>query len=136
MSERNLSQTEDYIDREQTWVKHQILREYLEQFAHIIGFNWDVINYVDCFSGPWRSKTDDYSDSSFAIALEQLRLAKQTHLKLGKKLRLRCFFLEKRRSAFLQLKAFAEQESQRDDSQIFVKNATLEQSIRSDKFQP
>lgn len=131
MSKDDLSQDEIYFDREPTYVKHQILSEYLEQFAHIIGFTWNVINYVDCFSGPWGVKTDDYRDSSFAIALRELRLARQTHLNLkpGKALTLRCFFLEKDPSAYSKLKEFADKENGIDGAQISTKNAALEDSI-------
>ncbi len=41
-----------YKGREQTYVKHYILEEYLGRFAHIIGWYWQTIAYVDCFSGP------------------------------------------------------------------------------------
>src|SRR5262245_44030791 len=131
MSEDDLSQDEIYFDRETSYVKHQILREYLEQFAHIIGFNWNVINYVDCFSGPWGVKTDDYRDSSFAIALSELRQARQTHLKLkpGNALTLRCFFLEKNPSAYSKLKEFADKEHGIAGARISTKNAALEDPI-------
>jgi three-Cys-motif partner protein len=131
MSKDDLSQDEIYFDRETSYVKHQILREYLEQFAHIIGFNWNVINYVDCFSGPWGVKSDDYRDSSFAIALSELRLARQTHLKLkpGNALTLRCFFLEKNPSAYSKLKEFADKENGIAGARISTKNAALEDSI-------
>ncbi len=135
MSKEDLSQDEIYFDREPAYVKHQILRAYLVQFAHIIGFNWNVINYVDCFSGPWGVRTDDYRDSSFAIALAELRLARRTHqklgthTKLGKELTLRCFFLEKKPSAYAKLKEFADRENGTEGSQIITKNASLEDSI-------
>ena len=67
---------EIYEGREQTLVKHFILKKYLERFAHIIGYYWDSITYVDCFSGPWQSQSKEYSDTSFAIAIEQLRQAR------------------------------------------------------------
>src|SRR5438128_3050039 len=93
-----------YAGREQTLVKHLILAKYLERFAHIIGFRWNSITYVDCFSGPWNVRSDDLKDSSFSIALEELRKAKETHRLKGKNLNLRCFFLEKDPSAYARLK--------------------------------
>src|SRR5215510_3758069 len=104
MNEANL-----YIGREQTLVKHLILRRYLERFAHIIGFTWSSITYVDCFSGPWNVRSDDLKDSSFSIALEELRKARVTHRAKGKDLTLRCFFLEKERGPYARLKQFADQ---------------------------
>jgi len=60
-----------YEGREQTLVKHFVLNAYLERFAHIIGFWADTITYVDCFSGPWRSRSPDLRDTSFAIARDE-----------------------------------------------------------------
>lgn len=73
-----MTDSELYLGREQTLVKHLILRKYLERFAHIVGTHWEVITYVDCFSGPWNVRSKQLKDSSFAIALEELRKARQT----------------------------------------------------------
>jgi three-Cys-motif partner protein len=67
-----------YVGREQTRVKHEILRRYLVRFAHIVGSRWDTISYVDGFSGPWRSQSERREDTSFSIAIEQLRHARST----------------------------------------------------------
>ena len=64
-----MTKEELYDGREQTLVKHHILEKYLERFARIIGFTWDTITYVDCFSGPWNVQSDRFDDSSFSIAL-------------------------------------------------------------------
>ncbi len=96
-----------YVGREQTLVKHFILREYLQRFAHIIGFHWNTITYVDCFSGPWQSQSEDLADTSFSIALSELRKARETHKRRGKNLNLRCLFLEKDAAAFARLSNFA-----------------------------
>ena len=84
-----------YVGREQTLVKHFIFGNYLQRFAHIVGFKWSSITYVDGFSGPWNARSTDYKDSSFSIALEELRKARQTHLSRGKDLKIRCYFIEK-----------------------------------------
>ena len=62
-----------YEGREQSLVKHLILRRYLRRFAFIIGSHWSSITYVDCFSGPWRSRSDQFADTSFGIAIHELR---------------------------------------------------------------
>ncbi|MEI8014627.1 MAG: three-Cys-motif partner protein TcmP [Nitrospira sp.] len=117
-----------YARREQTLVKHIILKYYLERFAIIVGSHWDTLTYVDCFSGPWKVKSEKFEDSSFAIALEQLRRARDIHKKLtGKTLKLRCFFLEKTPSAYAKLKQFA---GQQDDVVIETKNKKLEDAIQ------
>ena len=116
-----------YTGREQTLVKHFILRNYLERFAIIVGSRWDTLTYVDCFSGPWNVQSDDFKDSSFAIALEQLRKAREFHkARTGRSLKLRCLFLEKKGSAYKKLKRFAEQIS---DVDIDPKNKKLEDAI-------
>jgi three-Cys-motif partner protein len=123
-----LSTGDLYTGREQTLVKHIILKNYLERFAIIVGWHWDTLTYVDCFSGPWNVKSEKFEDSSFAIALEQLRKARDIHKKqTGKTLKLRCFFLEKTPSAYAKLKQFADQQ---DDVTIETKNKKLENAIQ------
>ena len=123
-----MSNDDLYIGREQTLVKHIILKHYLERFAIIVGWHWDTLTYVDCFSGPWNVQSDDFKDSSFAIAIEQLRKARDVHKKrTGKTLKLRCFFLEKTPSAYTKLKQFADKIT---DVIIETKNKKLEDAIQ------
>lgn len=122
-----MSNDDLYLGREQTLVKHFILEHYLERFAIIVGTHWDTITYVDCFTGPWNVQSEDFKDSSFAIALEQLRKARKVHQeRTGRTLKLRCFFLESNRSAFAKLKQFTEKIS---DVEIESQNKKLEDAI-------
>ena len=122
-----MSNDELYAGREQTQVKHFILQKYLERFAYKVGSHWDALTYVDCFSGPWNARSEEFEDSSFAIALKQLRIARDTLAEQrGRNVRLRCFFLEKNRAAFARLKEFADSVT---DAKIETRNATLEESI-------
>jgi three-Cys-motif partner protein len=122
-----LSDTDLYTGREQTLVKHFILRQYLERFAIIVGTHRDTLTYVDCFSGPWNVQSEDFKDSSFSIALEQLRKARRVHQdRTGRTLRLRCLFLEKSRSAFTKLKQFTDKIT---DVEIEPQNKKLEHAI-------
>lgn len=121
-----MSNEELYAGREQTLVKHFILQKYLSRFAHIVGTHKDVLAYVDCFSGPWNVRSENFGDSSFVIALTELRKARDTHAHRGHSVKLRCFFLEKNRAAYAQLKQFADSVS---DAKIETRNATLEESI-------
>jgi three-Cys-motif partner protein len=116
-----------YAGREQTLVKHTILRSYLDRFAHIVGSFWKAITYVDCFSGPWNVQSGDLRDSSFHIALEELRKAR-AHLGegVGRDFALRCFFLERDPEAYRQLDEFARSVT---DAEIATKNAALEDAI-------
>ncbi len=122
-----MSDADLYTGREQTLVKHYILRQYLERFAIIVGTGRDTLTYVDCFSGPWNVQSDDFKDSSFSIALEQLRKARRVHQeKKGRSLRLRCLFLEKSRAAFAKLKRFTDKIA---DVEIEPQNKKLEDAI-------
>src|SRR5262245_13857017 len=108
MSKEDLSQSDLYVSREQTKIKHLILKKYLQRFAMIIGSKWDTITYVDCFSGPWNVQSEDLQDSSFSIALKELQSARTQHGIRGKSIKLRCLFLEKNPSAYAKLKEFAD----------------------------
>jgi three-Cys-motif partner protein len=65
-----------YEGREQTLIKHFLFGKYLERFAIIVGSWADAITYVDGFSGPWNTRSSKLEDSSFAIALAELRKAR------------------------------------------------------------
>jgi three-Cys-motif partner protein len=97
-----------YKGREQTRLKHFILRRYLSAWAHKVGRFSNTLTYVDCFSGPWNAVSKDLSDSSFSIALDELRKARQTYAKDGRIIQLRCLFIEKKKSAYAKLRAFAD----------------------------
>jgi three-Cys-motif partner protein len=116
----------EYEGREQSLVKHVILRKYLERFAHIIGSWKESITYVDCFSGPWNVRSANLDDSSFAIALAELRKARESSSKRNRDLRLRCFFIEKDQSAYQALKEFA---GGANEAEIRTKNKTLEDAV-------
>jgi three-Cys-motif partner protein len=117
---------EFYEDREQTLVKHEILKNYLERFAIIVGSRWDTITYVDCFAGPWKAKSTSLSDTSFAIALAKLRAARDLHARRGRNVKLRCLFLEKDPYAFEELQAFA---AEVNDLEVRLINGAFEDSI-------
>lgn len=103
-----MTESELYQGREQTLIKHFIFEKYLQRFAHIVGSRWSSITYVDCFSGPWNSRSQDFNDTSFVIALHELRNARETLAKKNKDLKIRCFFIEKDPLAYQQLKQFVE----------------------------
>jgi len=93
-----------YYGREQTKAKHFILKHYLQALAFKV-LTFSDITYVDGFSGPWETRTDDFSDASFMIAIDVLRDAQEKIFKSkGVRRRIRCFFSENNAVAFLQLK--------------------------------
>ena len=109
-----------YEGREQTLVKHVVLEKYLERFAIIVGSWNDTINYVDGFSGPWNIRSDEFADSSFAIALRVLRRAREALRARGRTLRLRCFFIEANPKPFERLAKFAQDTR---DAEVVTKNS-------------
>ena len=121
-----MEEDDPYVGREQTLVKHFILRKYLSRFAPIVLSNWNSISYVDCFSGPWNAHTDDLRDTSFSIALEELRRARDHHADSRRQVGLRCFFLERDADAYARLKAYADAV---DDAEVETRNAILEESV-------
>ncbi|MDB5416057.1 MAG: Three-Cys-motif partner protein [Rubritepida sp.] len=92
-----------YLQREQTKAKHFILRRYLQALAFKVLRSWDV-TYIDGFSGPWQSRTSDFSDTSFMIAIDVLKDAQKRILQDTGNLRhIRCFFSESDAVAYKKL---------------------------------
>lgn len=94
-----------YAGREQTHAKHFILKRYLQELAFKV-LTFSDITYVDGFSGPWETKTEDFSDSSFMIAIAVLREAQRNLYERTRiRRRIRCFFSENNPKAHQQLAA-------------------------------
>ena len=91
---------EYYHGREQTYLKHFFLENYLERVAYIIGYSHPQFVYVDGFSGPWKAAGEAFEDTSFIIAIQKLRQVKEGLRRVGKAPRIRCLFIEKDRRAF------------------------------------
>jgi three-Cys-motif partner protein len=67
-----------YIDREQTYIKHTILKSYLQRLFMIVGKRKvRTINYIDCFSGPWMEGDEQLRDTSIAISLKAMMDCRQ-----------------------------------------------------------
>jgi three-Cys-motif partner protein len=95
-----------YIGREQTAVKHRILEHYLTPLPLIVGRSWHDVTFVDCCSGPWETNTADKSDSSFGIAIRQLRQARDILKGEGRRVNFRCLFIERDLDAYVELEKF------------------------------
>src|ERR1700694_4211291 len=93
-----------YRSREQTYLKHFFLERYLERVGfNICSFKDDFV-YVDGFSGPWKSKDEKFEDTSFMIAIQELRKVREGIERLGRQPpKIRCIFIEKERRAFNEL---------------------------------
>jgi three-Cys-motif partner protein len=87
-------QADPYRGREQTEIKHFILRRYMEKLAYKVGTWCATLNYVEGFAGPWRSRDESLADTSPHIALKELDKARDGLHKIGKTPRIRCLFVE------------------------------------------
>lgn len=121
-----MASREGYEGREQSLVKHFILETYLERFAHIIGSKWTTLSYIDCFCGPWESQRADYSDTSFAIAVRELQRATQHYAARGRRLDIRCLFLEANAGRYAELDAYARRQQ---DVPITTLNRRLTEAV-------
>lgn len=91
-----------YEGREQSKAKHIILKNYLEALAFKILTFKDLV-FVDGFSGPWESRAEDFSDTSFRIALDTLvQVQNQVEAHHGSR-KVTCVFCENRYAAFQKL---------------------------------
>jgi three-Cys-motif partner protein len=83
-----------YKGREQSYLKHRVLEEYLKPWTYKLGFGFGKTRrvklwFVDCFAGPWKAQAEDRSDTSPAKALGIFKKAraamqeKQCHVEFG-----------------------------------------------------
>jgi len=98
----------EYIGREQALLKHTILKTYIQRLFMIIGNSGEtVINYVDCFAGPWEENHDDLRDTSIGISINELKKCAATLSKNHEKsVRFRALYIEKSKSAYSKLETF------------------------------
>jgi three-Cys-motif partner protein len=97
--------TDPYFGREQTKAKHFILKRYLQALAFKV-LRFSDITYVDGFSGPWETKSEDFIDSSFMIAINVLKDAqRKIQVQTARRPKIRCFFSESNRQAYAKLAA-------------------------------
>jgi three-Cys-motif partner protein len=105
----------NYAGREQAYVKHYLLQQYLPELGYRVGRDWDSIAYIDGFAGPWQTKDPYYSDSSFGVAIAALRRCqlglRNTH---GRQVHMTSILVEQDHKAYSELKKFVERESATD----------------------
>lgn len=101
----------NYINREQAYIKHCLLEEYLPEWAYKVGSTWNELVYVDGFAGPWQTMDAEYADTSFGIAIQALRQC-QTGLRArGRDLHMESILVDQDKQAFHELQKFAEAQS-------------------------
>lgn len=95
--------------REQAYVKHYFLAEYLERLIFKIASRYSEIVYVDGFSGPWQDHGQQFEDTSFGIALKALSLARRTWAEMPQRqrrqVRMIAHLVERHPAAFARLAA-------------------------------
>ncbi|HLH57000.1 MAG TPA: three-Cys-motif partner protein TcmP [Verrucomicrobiae bacterium] len=98
-----------YTGREQAYIKHCLLENYLPDWGYKIGSAWDDLVFIDGFAGPWRVADADLSDSSFSVAINALKKMQSglEHAR-GRKIRVRSILVERRKSALHKLQSFAQ----------------------------
>ncbi len=99
-----------YRGREQSYIKHQFLTQYLQAAAYkILLGRSPIFNFVDAFAGPWRVSNSDYSDASFSQALRTLEAVRADLARKGiDGLKIRLCLCERRETAVDQLTKYAE----------------------------
>lgn len=98
-----------YEGREQAYIKHCLLEEYLPDWGYKVGSQWDSLVYVDGFAGPWETSSPRYEDSSFGIAVSALsHVAEGLRLNRGRNLSVNCILVEQDKHAAEKLQKYAE----------------------------
>lgn len=101
---------EQYKGREQSYLKHRVLEEYLLAWGHKLGSLAQRrrvrLCYVDGFAGPWQAKDADLADTSIAIGLGALEAAASTWRDKGFPIDVDAFFVEKDPRSFKDLQRF------------------------------
>ena len=93
----------DYAGREQSYVKHVFLENYLEALVHKTASTFSDIVYVDGYAGPWQSANERFEDTSFGIALNALRQAKESWKRMGRNVRMSAHLVERDPNAYARL---------------------------------
>lgn len=94
---------DNYKGREQSYVKHVLLEQYLEVLIHKTASAYQHVVYVDGFSGPWQNASEQFDDTSFGIALKALRRAKGSWKAAGRDVKMSAILVEKMPAAFQKL---------------------------------
>ena len=102
-----------YDGKEQAYIKHELLKAYLQTLFLIIGMGGRgkkhiELCYVDCFAGPWADESDSLSSTSIAISLQILDSCVQKLRKLGVVATVRALYVEENPTAFVRLQKFLE----------------------------
>jgi three-Cys-motif partner protein len=98
----------EYQGREQSYLKHRVLKEYLLEWGIKLGSvarqgRSVRLCYVDCFAGPWEAKDASFADTSIALGLDALEAAVSTWRSQGFSIEVDAYFVEKDKDSFAAL---------------------------------
>lgn len=102
-----MPELENYAGREQAFVKHTFLETYLDGLLYKVGHVHDEIAYVDGFAGPWQSANEQFSDTSFGLALQKLRQVKSGLAQRGRTISVKAILVEADADAYARLQTVA-----------------------------
>ncbi len=98
--------------REAEYLKHELLKAYLEPLFMIIGQREQRIAFIDCSAGTWRKGGKDSDDTSVSISLDIMEQCHNALLeKFRKNVQFRALFIEKDKESFGRLEGLLESES-------------------------
>jgi len=95
-----------YDGREQAFIKHELLKSYLQKLFLIVGSGQIELCYVDCFAGPWGDESEGMESTSIAISLQTLDVVRQKLGMSGVSARIRALYVEKDARAYARLAAY------------------------------
>jgi len=98
--------SENYKGRELAFIKHELLKNYLERLFMIVGQHEKTICYVDCFAGPWKEESEDLEDTSIGISLAIMQGCAKSLGDRGKRVKFKALYVEKDPKAFNKLQSF------------------------------
>jgi three-Cys-motif partner protein len=99
---------EQYLGREQAYIKHTLLKGYIEKLFMIKGRYERTISYVDCFAGPWEEGSSDFEATSVGKSLGIINECREALARLSKDVHFRALFIEKNAESYEKLKSFVE----------------------------
>ena len=101
---------ESYDEREQAFIKHTLLENYLQKLFLILGAGSQgrsiELCYVDCFAGPWGDASEGMDGTSIAVSLRTLDSCRKALEARGVKVKFRALFIEKEDRAFARLETY------------------------------
>ena len=115
-----------YYGREQAFIKHTLLKTYLERLFMIIGQHEKKICYIDCFAGPWQESSPDLKDTSIAISLDIIEKCREGLRKIGKDVHFRALYVEKEPEPYCKLEAFLKERSKSGVETMAIKGEFID----------